>query len=392
MHFEESDRLKSLPPYLFAEIDEKIRMKRESGADVISLGIGDPDIPTPTHIIKTLLKEAKNVKNHRYPSSYGLDIFKEAVSRFYKKRFNIDIHPEKEVIPLWGSKEGIANIAYTFINPGDYAMMPDPSYLVYKIGTMFAGGRPYMLPIKEKNNFLIDLDGIDPAIAKKTKIMYLNYPNNPTSASCDVSFFSRLVKFAKEYNIIICHDNAYSDIYSSDADKPASFLNAKGSKEVGIEFNSLSKTFNMTGWRIGYAVGNEEIINSLGKYKTNVDSGVFNAIQYAAADALNNSSNYIKYNNSVYNRRRKAVTRVLDEIGLSYYRSNATIYVWAKVPCGFTSETFAKMLLDKASVVVTPGNAFGNYGEGYFRISLTIADKRLNEALSRIRDAIHLLK
>ena len=388
MHFEESDRLKSLPPYLFAEIDEKIRMKREKGADVISLGIGDPDIPTPDRIVKTLFKEAKNIKNHRYPSSYGLNIFKEAVSRFYKRRFNVDLCSDKEIIPLWGSKEGIASMSYTFINPGDFVMMPDPSYLVYKIGTIFAGGMPYMLPLKEENNFLIDLDSIDASTARKTKIMYVNYPNNPTSASCDIRFFSKLVKFAMKYNIIICHDNAYSDIYSDNANKPVSFLNAKDSKEVGIEFNSLSKTFNMTGWRIGYAVGNREIIRSLGKYKTNVDSGVFNAIQYAAAEALNNPDNHIKYNNSIYNRRRKAVTKMLDEIDLEYYKSNTTIYVWVKVPYGFASESFAKMLLDKANVVVTPGNAFGSCGEGYFRISLTVADKRLDEALSRIRNVM----
>jgi LL-diaminopimelate aminotransferase len=337
MHFEESDRLKNIPPYLFAEIDEIINKKQEKGIDVISLGIGDPDIPTNGNIIKSLCKEAKNPQNHRYSSSYGMSIFKEAVSKFYKKRFNVDLDPDKEIISVLGSKEGIANIAYTFINPGDYTV---------------------------------------------------NYPNNPTSASCDINFFKELISFAKKYKIIVCQDNAYSDIYSDDNDKPISFLNADVSKDVGIEFNSLSKTFNMTGWRVGYAVGNCEIIKSLGKYKTNVDSGIFKAIQYAAVEALNNYDEYVKYNNVIYNKRRKMVRELLERIGIDYYKSDKTIYLWSKVPDGFTSKTFAKMLLDKADVVVTPGSAFGSFGEGYFRISLTISDDRLEEAMDRIQKVI----
>ncbi|MBC7334348.1 MAG: LL-diaminopimelate aminotransferase, partial [Actinobacteria bacterium] len=374
MNFEESNRLKELPPYLFAEIDMTIQEKRKKGIDVISLGIGDPDLPTPSEVIETLCREARNPANHQYPSSYGLKKFREAVSDFYKKRFNVELDPDEEIIPLWGSKEGIANIAFTYINEGDYAMVPDPAYLVYKIGTMFAGGKPYTLPLKEENNFLIDLDSIDPEISKRTKIIYVNYPNNPTTASCDINFFSRLVEFAKKYNILVCHDNAYSDIYEDEDSKPLSFLNAEGSREVGIEFNSLSKTFNMTGWRIGYAVGNRDVIRSLGKYKTNVDSGVFNAIQYAAIEALRNYDKYNHRINSVYRKRRKIVTDALSEIGLQCYKSKTTIYVWSKVLPGFTSKSFAKMLLDKANVVVTPGSAFGQYGEGYIRISLTIPD------------------
>ena len=388
MHFEESDRLKNIPPYLFAEIDEIINKKQEKGIDVISLGIGDPDIPTNTNIIKSLCREAKNPQNHRYSSSYGMSIFKEAVSKFYKKRFNVDLDPDKEIISVLGSKEGIANIAYTFINPGDYTLIPDPSYLVYKIGSSFAGGIPYSMPLKEENDFLIDFEKIKEDVARKTKIIYVSYPNNPTSASCDIKFFNDLVSFAKKYNIITCQDNAYSDIYSDDNDKPISFLNADGSKEVGIEFNSLSKTFNMTGWRVGYAVGNCEIIKSLGKYKTNVDSGIFKAIQYAAVEALNNYEEYVKYNNVIYNKRRKMVRELLERIGIDYYKSDKTIYVWSKVPDGFTSKTFAKMLLDKADIVVTPGSAFGSFGEGYFRISLTISDDRLEEAMDRIQKVI----
>ncbi len=387
MDFEESERLKSLPPYLFAEIDKVINKKRTEGFDIINLGIGDPDIPTPPEIIEVLCREANNPENHRYPSSYGLKFFKEAVARFYYKRFNVDIDPDKEVIPLMGSKEGISSIAYTYINPGDRVIITDPSYLVYKIGSIFAGGKPYTLPLKEEENFLFDVDKIDREIAEKAKILYFNYPNNPTSATCDTDFFNKIALFAEKNNIIICHDNAYSDTYS-DGNKPASFLNAYNSKNVGIELNSLSKTFNMTGWRIGYAVGSSEIIGSIGKYKTNVDSGVFNAIQYAAAKAL---EIYDKYNdriNEVYDNRRRMVKKVFDDTGIDYYNSNATIYVWARVPEGYSSGSFSRMLLEKANVVITPGNEFGEYGEGYFRVSLTISDSRLEEALKRVKNIL----
>jgi len=387
MQFEESERLKILPPYLFAEINKIINRKKEEGLDVISLGIGDPDIPTSNDIIEVLCREANNPENHRYPSSYGLKIFNEAVSRFYYERFNVTLNPDREVIPIMGSKEGISDMAYTYINPNEYAIMTDPSYLVYKISTIFAGGIPYTVPLEEKNNFLFNVEDIDPEIAKKAKILYFNYPNNPTSATCSVDFFKRIVDFAEKNNIIICHDNAYSDTYWGN-NKPMSFLNAGGAKDVGIELNSLSKTFNMTGWRIGYAVGNEEIIRSLGKYKTNVDSGVFNAIQYAAVKALENYRKHTEYNNKIYNKRREMVKKALDDIGIDYYNSNATIYVWAKVPQGFTSESFSKMILDRANVVVTPGSEFGKYGEGFFRISLTINENRLEEALNRIRNGL----
>jgi LL-diaminopimelate aminotransferase len=388
MRFEESKRLKDLPPYLFAEIDEIIRQKKEKGLDVISLGIGDPDMETDSDIVDSLINAAKNPENHRYPSSYGLKEFNEAAANFYKDRFNIIIDPLSEVIPIFGAKEGIANIAYTFIDPGDYVIVPDPSYLVYKIGTSFAGGIPYSTALKEENGFLIDIDSIDLEIAQKSKLMHLNYPNNPTSAACDLSFFDEIVKFGKEFEITICHDNAYSDIYSDEGNKPISFLNAEGAKDVGIEFYSLSKSYNMTGWRIGFAVGNKNVIKSLGKYKTNVDSGVFNAIQYAGVRALENHQKYIDINNSVYNKRRNMAWSILSKIGIEFYRSENTIYVWSNVPKGHSSASFSKLLLDRANVVVTPGNAFGESGEGFFRISLTIPDARLEEALDRIRKVL----
>ncbi len=387
MKIEESKRLKRLPPYLFAEIDKIIKEKRDLGLDVISLGIGDPDIPTPGGIIESLQDEAENPVNHQYPSSYGMELFREAVADFYMDRFGVKIDPADEVIPIFGSKEGVANIAYTFVDPGDYVLVPDPSYPVYSIGTMFAGGQTHIMPMEEKNDYIIDLDRIDAGIAAKAKLMHVNYPNNPTSAICSIDFYERLAEFALKNNIIVCHDNAYSDTYFGD-NSPVSFLNAGGSKEAGIEFYSLSKTFNMTGWRIGCAVGNREVIASLGKYKTNVDSGIFNAVQHAAINAFKNYKEYSTENNKIYKKRREMVTGILDNIGIEYYKSNATIYVWAKVPEGHTSKSFAKLVLDEANVVVTPGSAYGKFGEGYFRISLTISDDRLKEALDRINGTL----
>jgi len=387
MQFKESERLRLLSPYTFAEISKIIEKKKNQGLDVISLGIGDPDMPTPEDIIKALCREAKNPENHRYPSSYGLKILKEVIADFYLERFNVVLDPDREVIPLLGSKEGISDVAYTFINKDDYVIITDPAYLVYKISTIFAGGRPYILPLKKENDFLFDVDEINADVAGKAKVLYINYPNNPTTATCDIKFFKKVAEFAEKNNIIVCHDNPYSDIYSG-KDRPPSFLNAEGSKNVGIELNSLSKTFNMTGWRIGYAVGNNEVIESIGKYKTNVDSGIFNAIQYAGAEAFKNFEKSSDINNQIYKKRRGMVKRVLDDIGIEYYDSDATIYVWAEVPDGSTSESFSKMLLEKANVVVTPGTAFGEYGEGFFRISLTIEDNRLEEALNRIKDVL----
>jgi len=378
MKIEESKRLKRLPPYLFAEIDKIIKEKRDLGLDVISLGIGDPDIPTPKGIIEALQDEAENPVNHQYPSSYGMELFREAVADFYMDRFGVKIDPADEVI---------ANIAYTFVDPGDYVLVPDPSYPVYSIGTMFAGGQTHIMPMEEKNDYIIDLDRIDAGIAAKAKLMHVNYPNNPTSAICSIDFYERLAEFALKNNIIVCHDNAYSDTYFGD-NSPVSFLNAGGSKEAGIEFYSLSKTFNMTGWRIGCAVGNREVIASLGKYKTNVDSGIFNAVQHAAINAFKNYKEYSSENNKIYKKRREMVTGILDNIGIEYYKSNATIYVWAKVPEGHTSKSFAKLVLDEANVVITPGSAYGKFGEGYFRISLTISDDRLKEALDRINGTL----
>jgi LL-diaminopimelate aminotransferase len=334
-----------------------------------------------------LKKEAENPENHRYPSSYGMDGFRKAAAGYYKDRFGVELDPSSEVITLSGAKEGIANIAYTYIDSGDYVLVPDPSYPVYDIGTMFAGGKTHIMPMEERNGYLIDLDSIDRKIARRAKLMHINYPNNPTSAVCGLDFFEKVVDFASKNNIIVCHDNAYADTYYGD-EEPCSFLSAEGAGDVGIEFYSLSKTFNMTGWRIGFAAGNKDIIASLGKYKTNVDSGVFNAVQYAGMEALKHQKEYSGANNMIYKKRREMTASILDRIGIDYYRSDATIYVWARVPEGHTSESFAALMLDRADVVVTPGSAYGKQGEGYFRISLTIDDGRLEEALDRINKAM----
>jgi len=388
MFIEEADRLKSLPPYLFAEIDRIISEKKARGEDVISLGIGDPDIATPGEIIEELSLQAKNPDNHRYPPNYGLAAFKEAAADYYLKRFNVLLDPEKEILPILGSKEGIANIAYSFINPGDIALVPDPGYLVYKIGTMFAGGTCCTMPLYEDNGFLADFDQIDRNIAVKAKLMHLNYPNNPTSAYCSIDYFDKAVDFALKNKVLVCHDNAYCEVYFDETSKPASFLKADGAKETGIEFNSLSKTFNMTGWRIGFAAGNSSIISSFGKYKTNVDSGVFNAIQYAGAAALKNLDRFVGKNIEIYSGRRARIFEVFDKLGLDYFKSDATIYIWAKVPKGYTSKSFSEHLLNSANVVVTPGSAFGTHGEGYYRISITLSDQRLEEALDRIKKVL----
>ena len=382
---EEAIRMQALPPYLFARIDEKIAMAKANGVDVISLGIGDPDLPTPDNIIKRLVTAAHNAENHRYPSYVGLLEFREAVAEWYKRRANIELNPQNEVVTLIGSKEGIAHISLCYINPGDYALIPDPGYPVYGIGTMLAGGIPYTMPLKEENGFLPDFAEIPEDIAQKAKLLFLNYPNNPTGAVADADFFKKAIAFAKKYNIIICHDGPYSEIAFQDY-RPLSFLEVEGAKDVGIEFHSMSKTYNMTGWRIGWAAGNTQVIKALGRLKSNIDSGVFQAVQEAAIEGLLGNQDVLKEINRVYQERQDIVIEGLTELGWKLERPKAAIYVWPKVPKGFTSASFCELVLEKAGVVLTPGNGYGDYGEGYFRISLTIATDRLQEAIRRMKE------
>ena len=384
---QEAKRLKSLPPYLFARIEKKIQEKKAAGVDVISLGIGDPDRPTPGHIIDKLVEQANNPENHSYPSSVGMMEYREAVAQWYKNRFDVDLDPASEIVTLIGSKEGIGHISFCYVDPGDVNLVPDPGYPVYGIGTLLAGGEPYNMPLKEENGFLPDLDAIPEDVADKAKILFINYPNNPTGALADMSFFNKVVAFAKKHDLIVCHDGAYSEI-AFDGYEPPSFLQAEGAKEVGIEFNSLSKPYNMTGWRIGWAAGRQDVIEALGRIKSNLDSGAFQAIQYAAIEGLIGPQDSVKEMQAVYKERRDTVVNGLNAMGWNMEAPKATFYVWAPVPKGFNSSEFAELVLEKAGVIITPGIGYGENGEGYFRIALTVENKRIGEALERMKDAI----
>ncbi|MEA3280453.1 MAG: LL-diaminopimelate aminotransferase [Thermodesulfobacteriota bacterium] len=380
---EKSDRLNSLPPYLFKEIDRQKEEVKKQGVDIIDLGVGDPDMPTPPHIIDALNKAASDPANHRYPSYSGMDDFNGAVARWYKRRFNVDLDPAKEVVTLIGSKEGIAHIPLAFINPGDVALVSSPGYPVYDIGVKFAGGRTYFMNLLKENNFLPDLGAIPDETAGKAKMMFINYPNNPTSAVATEGFFQEVVSFAESHNIIICHDAAYTEM-AFDGYRPISFLETRGAKTVGIEFHSLSKTYNMTGWRIGFAVGRAEVIQALGQVKSNIDSGAFQAIQIAGITALEGDQACVKAMNREYSERRDILAEGLSGLGLSFEKPKATFYVWIEVPHGYTSSQFAGHLLTKGGIVVTPGNGFGAAGEGYVRMALTVGKERLKEVIERI--------
>ena len=378
-----SRRVENLPPYLFVEITRKIAEKRAKGEDVVSFAIGDPDIPTPSHIIDRLCQAAQDPANHRYPESASLPELRETITQWYQKRFGITLDPETEVLPLIGSKEGIAHIAFCFIDPGDIALVTDPGYPVYSVGATLAGGSPYYMPITKKNNFLPDLHNIPEDILKRAKLLWLNYPNNPTSAVADIEFFKKAVKFAQQHDIAICHDGPYSEV-AFDGYRPVSFLQADGAREVGMEFHSLSKTYNMTGWRIGMAVGNATMIGALKTLKSNLDSGIPQAIQYAAIEALTGPQDCIQEHNAIYQRRRDLLVETLNNIGMEATPPKASLYVWAHIPQGYTSLEFTNDLLEQVGVVVTPGTGYGRNGEGYVRLSLTIADASLVKGLSRL--------
>lgn len=381
-------RIKELPPYLFAELDRKRESARGRGMDIIDLGVGDPDRPTPSHIVEAMQKEVALPRNHRYPSYQGLLEFRQAVASWYRNRFGVELNPEKEVVSLIGAKEGIAHLPLAFIDRDDIVLVPSPAYPVYKIGTLFAGGTPYIMPLKKENNFLPDLKAIPSDIAKKAKLMFLNYPNNPTGACADKSFFEEVVQFAKQHDIIVAHDAPYSEMYYDDNDKPISFLEVDGAKDIAIEFHSLSKTYQMTGWRIGFAVGNAEIISALGKVKTNIDSGLFEAIQRAGIVALTGDQRCTDEMRAVYKERRDALVNGLKEAGINVSPPKGTFYVFAPTPNGKPSTEFCSELLDKTGVVVTPGVGFGEEGEGFFRCALTVSVERIKEAVRRIKGVL----
>jgi LL-diaminopimelate aminotransferase len=387
IRIEKSERLKKLPPYLFVEIDKAKKQARDEGRDIIDLGVGDPDIPTPRFIIDALNKAAHDPKTHRYALDQGLPEFRQAVAKWYKRRFDVELNTESEIHPLIGSKEGIAHIPLAFVNPGDMVLVPDPCYPPYKSGTIFAGGEVLIMPLTEQHHFLPDLKSINHHLLHKVKMLFINYPNNPTAATCDKKFLKEVVDFAAKHNIIVCHDAAYSEV-AFDGFKPPSILEVEGAKDVAIEFHSLSKTFNMTGWRIGYACGNSKLIEGLAKVKANIDSGIFSAIQKAGIVALENYARHINSVIKVYEERRDILVGGLNSIGWNVTKPKATFYVWSHVPGRYTSATFTKALLDKADIVVTPGNGFGEHGEGYIRMALTVDKGRIRQAVERIKKKI----
>lgn len=382
-----SDRVKNLPPYLFAAIDKMKQAALAKGIDLIDLSIGDPDIPTPAHIVEAMKRAVENPAHHRYPSYEGMLSYREAVAGWYKKRFNVSLNPKTEVLSLIGSKEGIGHIPLAFINPGDVVLVPSPGYPVYPVGTLFAAGESYIMPLKEENEFLPDFKIIPEGVLKKAKLMFLNYPNNPTSATAGAGFYKEAISLAKKYNIIICHDAAYSEVYY-DNERPISFLEMEGANDVGIEFHSLSKTYNMTGWRIGFAAGNKDVIAGLGKIKSNLDSGVFQAIQEAAIAAFNTDDSILSDIRKTYQDRRDALYNGLKSLGFHLIKPKATFYLWAKAPSGFDSSSFVAHLLNKAGVLITPGNGFGAPGEGYVRFALTAPVEKIKETVERIKSVI----
>jgi len=375
-----ADRLSALPPYLFARIDAMKAEKARSGADIIDLGVGDPDLPTPPHVVEALCTAARDPANHHYPSYAGMTAYREAVAGWYGRRFGVDLDPATEVLALMGSKDGIAHVPEAFVNPGDVVLAPSPGYPVYRTSTLFAEGELHELPLAAQNGFLPDLDAVPAEVAKRAKLLFVNYPNNPTGAIAPASFYDEVVAFAREHGVVVVSDNAYSEI-AYDGYRAPSFLEADGAAEVGVEMHSLSKTYNMTGWRIGMAVGNAEVLAGLGRVKTNVDSGVFDAVQHAAIAALSGSQDCVAAACRVYQERRDVLVAGLKALGYEVEAPKATFYVWLPVE---DSMAFAARLLDEAAIVATPGVGFGSHGEGYVRFALTRPVDRIREALDRM--------
>ncbi len=376
-------RLGQLPPYLFAQLEKRIADKRAAGVDIISLGIGDPDLPTPPGVVDALVEAARNPNTHQYPSNRGRESFRDAIATFYDRRFGVSLDPATEIIPALGAKEAIANINLAFLDPGDVALASDPGYPVYTSGPIIAGAEPYAMPLVPELGFQPDLTAIPADVARRAKLLYVNYPNNPTGAVIEDDFFDRLVAFARENDIIVVHDNAYSEI-TYDGYRAPSFLATPGAADVGIEVFSLSKTYNMTGWRSGAVVGNADLVSDYWQLKTNIDSGMFEAVQEASVAALLSDQSSVAEMCEIYTRRRDTLVAALQAIGVDVHAPKGTIYLWARVPEGQTSAGFAERVLEEAAVVISPGSAYGASGEGFVRMSLTIDDDRLNEAAERI--------
>ena len=380
-------RLDAVPPYLFAELERKITAKRREGIDVISLGIGDPDLPTPEPVVEALSAAARDPATHQYPTNHGSDEFREAVAVFYRDRFGVELEPSSEIVPALGGKEAVAHICLVLLDPGDVCLSPDPGYPPYTSGPVFAGAGIYYLPLDEANGFLPDLEAIPEEALRRANLLFLNYPNNPTGAVVAPGYFERAVEFAREHDVVVVHDNAYSEI-CFDGYRAPSFLETPGAKEVGVEIFSLSKGWNMTGWRAGIVAGNADVVERYRHLKTNLDSGMFEAVQRATVAALTEARDFPREMSEVYRRRRDLVAQALAAIGLQVKPPQATPYFWVRVPEGYTSESFTELVLAQAAVVVSPGPAYGPSGEGYFRISLTVADDELGEAVRRIETSL----
>jgi LL-diaminopimelate aminotransferase len=379
-----ASRLAKIPPYLFAEIDRKVQEKKKAGVDVISLGIGDPDLPTPPRIVNVLQEAAADPANHRYASYFGLAELRDAIAGWYGNRSGVKLDASTEILPTLGSKDGIAHVPLALVDPGDVVLAPDPGYTVYVTGALMAGAEPYTMPLTEANAWLPDLDAIPDDVAERSRLMWLNYPNNPTAAVADRDFLERAVAFCRRHDIVLCHDAPYSEI-AFDGYRPLTLFEIPGAKDIGLEFHSLSKTFNMTGWRIGWVCGRADLVALIGQLKTNIDSGIFQAVQWAAIEALNGGESETRAACEVYLRRHRLVADTLNDLGWNIKPPRATFYVWAPVPDGYDSIGFANHVLDEVGVNITPGVGFGAHGEGYFRLSVTAPDARLEAAMARMR-------
>jgi LL-diaminopimelate aminotransferase len=379
-------RIEKLPPYLFAEIDRKVAEAKARGADIISFGVGDPDLPTPEVIVEALNEAARDPGTHRYPSYTGLPEFRTAVADWYARRFGVKLDADEEVQPLVGSKEGIFHLPVAFVDVGDVALVPDPGYPVYETGTILAGGEAHLMPLLAENDFLPDFDAIPSNVLERARVMWLNYPSNPTAATTDKDFFARAIEFCARHDLLLAHDAAYTEITYDDYVAP-SVLEVDGAMEHAVEFHSLSKTYNMTGWRLGWVAGAPKAIEAIKRLKTNIDSGVFDAVQRAGIVALESGDEALKHNVETYRRRRDLLCDGLKSMGVVVEPPRGSIYVWVPVPDGHTSESFTKFLLDETDIVVAPGNGYGPSGEGFVRFSLTLADERLEEGVERLRRA-----
>jgi LL-diaminopimelate aminotransferase len=380
-------RVEEVPPYLFAELERKIRAKQREGIDVISLGIGDPDLPTPDAVVEAAAAALRDPSTHQYPSNQGSEEFRDAAVGFYRDRFGVELDPEAEIIPVLGGKEAVGHIAMVCLDPGDVCLSPEPGYPPYTSGPVFSGAEVHYLPLTEENSFFPDLDAIADDVARRANLLYLNYPNNPTGAVVPEGAFEAAVSFARRHDLIVVHDNAYSEI-TFDGYVAPSFLETSGAKDLGVEIFSLSKGWNMTGWRCGLIAGNAEVVERFRQLKSNLDSGLFEAVQRAAAAALTTERDFPRRMSEVYRRRRDLLVEALAQIGLDVEPPQATPYFWVRVPEGHTSASFASLMLDEADVVVSPGPGYGPSGEGFVRMSLTVPDERLEEAVRRIESSL----